>query len=107
MKAKGGVAKRKSRRVAGEEEVLEIPKTMTKSLRQLLMKGGRGNRMKEDLTTKWDYFPSEKMTTGNRINVHTLAEREEKNKTAFTSVRCEIKDDELEMENEIETKVTI
>ena len=46
------------------------------------------------------------MTTGNRLIVHTLAEREKRNKTAFTAVRYEIKDDTLEVENEIETKVT-
>ena len=79
---------------------------MTKSLRQLLLKGGQGGLIKEGLTTEWDYFPSEKMTTGNRLKVHTLAEREKRNKTAFISVRCEIKDDELEIENEIATKVT-
>ena len=72
------------------------------------MKGGCGGEIKEGLTTEWDYFPSEynKMTTGNRLIVHTLAEREKRNKTAFTSVRCEIKDDTFEVENEIETKVT-
>ena len=46
------------------------------------------------------------MITGNRLIVHTLAEREKRKKTAFTSVRCEIKDDTLEVENEIKTKVT-
>ena len=45
------------------------------------------------------------MTTGNRLNLHTLAEREKRNKTVFTSVRCEIIYDILEVENEIETKV--
>ena len=72
------------------------------------MKGGQGGLIKEGLIAEWDYFPSEynKMTTGNRLIVHTLAEREKRNKTAFTSVSCEIKDDTFEVENEIETKVT-
>ena len=72
------------------------------------MKGGRGGEIKEGLTTEWDYFRSEynKLTTVNRLIVHTLAEREKRNKTAFTSVRCEIKDDTFEVENEIERKVT-
>ena len=56
----GGVAKRKSRRVVGDDVVIEIPKTVSKSLRQLLMKGGQGGLIKEGLTTEWDYFPSEK-----------------------------------------------
>ena len=97
----GGVAKRKSRRVVGDDVVKEIPKIVTKSLRQLLMKGGPGGEIKEGLTTEWDYFPREynKMTTGNRLIVHTLAEREKRNKTAFTSVRWEIKDDTFEVED--------
>ena len=72
------------------------------------MKGSQSEVIKDGLTTEWDYFPSEKnkMTTGNRLIVHTLAEREKRNKTAFTAVRYEIKDDTLEIENEIETKVT-
>ena len=46
------------------------------------------------------------MTAGNRLIVHTLVEKERKRKKAFTSARCEIIDDTLEVENEIETKMT-
>ena len=58
-KPKGEVAKRKSRRVVGDDVVKEISKIVTKSMRQLLMKGGCGDEIKEGLTTEWDYFPSE------------------------------------------------
>ena len=60
LKPKGGEAKRKSRRVVGECVVNEILETLSKSLRNFLMKGGRGGLIQEGLTTEWNYFPSEK-----------------------------------------------
>ena len=45
------------------------------------------------------------MTTCNILIVHTLVEREKRNQTIFPSIRCEIIDDTLEIENEIKTNV--
>ena len=88
----------------------EIPKIISQSLISLLMKGGHGGKKRVDCNTHkkdWEYFPSGKMTTTKILNVHSFEEREKRNKTAFTSIRYDLIDDETyEIESEIETKVT-